>query len=98
MSFMQLIEFETTNIDEIRQLEERWYAQTAGRRTVRCQTLARDRANPNRYVAIVEFDSYEEAKRNSELPETTATAKAQQALCRGPLSYTDLDVIEVWVD
>jgi quinol monooxygenase YgiN len=95
MSFVQIIQFETTKIDEIRRLDEEWYAKTAGRRTVRREILTRDRSNPDRYMAIVEFDSYEEAMRNSQLPETTAIADAYQALCDGPVTYVDLDVIEV---
>jgi hypothetical protein len=95
VSFVQIIQFETTKIDEIRQLDEEWYANTAGRRTVRREILTRDRSNPDRYMAIVEFDSYEEAMRNSQLPETTAIADAYQALCDGPVTFVDLDVIEV---
>jgi hypothetical protein len=94
MSFVQIIQFETTRIDEIRKLDEEWYAKTAGRRTVRRELLTRDRANPDRYTAIVEFDSYEEAMRNSELPETTEIAKAYQALCDGTVTFIDLDVID----
>jgi quinol monooxygenase YgiN len=95
MSFVQIIQFETTKIDEIRQLDEEWYASTAGRRTVRREILTRDRSNPDRYTAIVEFDSYEEAMRNSQLPETSAIATAYEALSSGPVTFLDLDVIEV---
>ncbi|MGH3983391.1 MAG: hypothetical protein ACRDST_12075 [Pseudonocardiaceae bacterium] len=95
MSFVQIIQFETTKIDEIRQLDEEWYAKTADHRTVRREILTRDRANPDRYMAIVEFDSYEEAMRNSQLPETTAIANAMEALCSGPVTFIDLDVIDV---
>jgi quinol monooxygenase YgiN len=95
MSFVQIIQFETTKIDEIRQLDEEWYTKTAGHHTVRREILTRDRSNPDRYMAIVEFDSYEEAMRNSELPETTAIANAYQALCSEPPTFINLDVIEV---
>jgi hypothetical protein len=61
---------------------------------VRRDLLTRDRANPDRYTAIAEFDSYEEAMRNSELPETTEVAKAYQALCDGPVTFIDLDIID----
>jgi hypothetical protein len=94
MSFVQIIQFETKKIDEIRKLDEEWYAKTAGHRTVRREILTRDRSNPDRYMAIVEFDSYDEAMRNSELPETTAVAKAYEELCNGPVTFIDLDVIE----
>ncbi|MCA1836597.1 MAG: hypothetical protein LC721_09835, partial [Actinobacteria bacterium] len=95
MSFVQIIQFETTKIDEIRKLDEEWYTKTAGRRTVRREILTHDRSNPDRYMAIVEFDSYEEAMRNSELPETAEIANAYQALCSGPVTFIDLDVIDV---
>jgi len=94
MSFVQIVQFETTKFDEIRQLHEEWYAKTAGRRTVRRDTDTRDRANPDRYLAIVEFDSYEEAMRNSELPETAEFAKKFEALCNGPVTFIDLDVLD----
>jgi hypothetical protein len=83
MSFVQIIQFETTEIDEIRQLDEEWYAKTAGHRTVRREILTRDRSNPDRYMAIVEFDSYKEAMRNSQLPETTAIANAYERCAVG---------------
>jgi hypothetical protein len=95
MSFVQIMQFETTKIDEIRRLEDEWYAKTAGRRTLRRETVTRDRSNPDRYVVIAEFDSYEEAMRNSELPETTTIANAYESLCTGPVTFIDLDVIEV---
>ncbi|MDQ4093111.1 MAG: hypothetical protein M3143_06830 [Actinomycetota bacterium] len=46
-------------------------------------------------MVIAEFDSYEEAMRNSELPETTEIASAYETLCTGPVTFIDLDVVEV---
>jgi len=92
MSFVQIIQFETTKIDEIRQLDEEWYTKTAGHRTVRREILTRDRSNPDRYMAIVEFDSYEEAMANSSREDTEEMAGRIAALCDNVRFY-NLDVI-----
>lgn len=44
---------------------------------------------------IVEFPSYEEAMRNSEMPETQRMAEQMAKLCNGPVEFLDLDVVEV---
>lgn len=98
MSFVQTIEYETTQPDEIIRLGREWLQATEGRRTIRRASVVRDRANPDRYMHIVEFDSHEEAMRNSELPETSTLAEKMTALCKGPVTYTDLDVVEVIKD
>ena len=53
---------------------------------------AQDRDRPNTYVQIVEFPSYEEAMRNSELPETGEIAGRLAELCDGPPTFRNLDV------
>lgn len=54
---------------------------------------ARDQSNPNHYVEIVEFPSYEEAMRNNALPETQQIAERMQRLCTRPIAYVDLDEV-----
>jgi hypothetical protein len=93
MAFMQLIEFETDNYDEIKKLEDEYFTATAGKRTVRNSYVGRDRANPNKYVVAVLFDSYEAAMENSNLPETGEFAAKQQAVATN-VSFRDLDVID----
>jgi quinol monooxygenase YgiN len=94
MAFIQIIDLTTTKFEEVQRLEREWEAATEGRRTLRRETVCRDHANPNHYVIIAEFASPEDAQRNSELPETAATAEKMAALCDGPVQFTDLEVIE----
>ncbi|MFI7359324.1 hypothetical protein ACIBTP_36005 [Streptomyces avidinii] len=95
MKFAQIIDFETQRIDEVRDLlrtyEEQARAQgRSGAPTAR--TLLRDRANPNRYLAVVEFESHEAAMANSSAPETGELAAQLSALMTRPTVYTDCDV------
>ena len=94
MAFVQTIEFSTTRIDEMRQLLEEFKAATEGKRAVVRALLCADRDQPDRYVNIVEFESYEEAMRNSEMPETTQFAEQMAKLCDGPPTFRNLDVQE----
>ncbi|MFK8910237.1 hypothetical protein [Streptomyces sp. YS-3] len=97
MKFAQIIDFETERADEmrelIRQYEER--ARSEGRKLGPThRTLLRDRSNPNRYLAVVEFDSYEEAMANSDAPETSELAQRLAGLSTRPPVFTDCDVEE----
>ncbi len=98
MAFIQLVEFTTTNTDQIRQLGEQFRRDTEGKRTNLRSMICADRDIPNRYVVVAEFPSYEEAMVNSELPETQAFAAAMSELIEGPPSYRNLDVVETWVE
>lgn len=92
MAFVQIMEFTTTDIDAVRKLDDEWLAATEGKRTARREILTRDRNNPDRYLTIVFFDSYESAMQNSQLPETDAFAAKYQAATNS-LVFHDLDVL-----
>ncbi|WP_030293265.1 putative quinol monooxygenase [Streptomyces katrae] len=97
MKFAQIIDFETERIDEVRDLlrayEER--ARSAGRTgTPVSRTLLKDRANPNRYLAVVQFESHEAAMANSNAPETNELAQQLSALMTRPPVYTDCDIAD----
>ena len=66
MKFVQIIDFETERIDEMRQLAEEAERRYAGRRTPDHRYVLKDRNKPNHYLVLIEFDSYEEAMRNSD--------------------------------
>lgn len=68
MEFIQVIEFNTSRIDEFNAALDEWLTQTAGQRTATRGTQTMDRDQPNTYVQIIEFPSYEEAMANSNLP------------------------------
>ena len=54
-----------------------------------------DRDQSNRYLVIAEFDSYEAAMENSNLPETEELADRMRELADGPATFHNLEVIEV---
>ena len=94
MAFVQIIEFNSADIDSVRQLDEEWEQATEGQRTARRALVARDRNHPGRYFTIVFFDSYESAMENSRLPQTQAFAEKHAALTDGPATFYDLDIID----
>lgn len=94
MAFVQIIEMRTQNYDDLIALEHEWRAATAGRRTIRRTIVGRDRKDPERYLVLAFFDSYESAMENSNLPETGAFGERQAGLLDGPMEFTDLDVVE----
>ena len=94
MPFVQIIEYRTSRIDEIRQLSDRWRDETAGVRTPTRSVLGSDGARAGTYVLIVEFPSREDAERNSALPATAELADSIAKLCDEPPTFRDLDVIE----
>jgi quinol monooxygenase YgiN len=94
MAFVQMIEFSTTRQDEIRALVDDYRASTEGARSTGQGMVCADRDQPNRFVTIVEFESYEAAMKNSELPETAAMAAKMAELCDGPPTFRNLDVVD----
>jgi quinol monooxygenase YgiN len=94
MTFVQIIEFKTSKIDEVRKLEREWQAATEGKRTATRGMICEDRDNRGRYFVIAEFPSYEAAMKNSDLPETSEFAQKQMALADGPPTFYNLDVLQ----
>lgn len=94
MSFVQIMEMRTKNVEEIQSLQREWEQATEGKRTLRRAVVGRDRNDPDRYLIMAFFDSYESAMTNSNLPETSELGQKQAALVDGPIQFTDLDVID----
>jgi hypothetical protein len=92
VEFVQIIEFNTDDIDAVQAIDQEWLARTEGKRTARRQIMTRDRNNPDRYLAVVFFDSYESAMANSNLPETQALAEKYTKATKNAV-FHDLDVI-----
>jgi hypothetical protein len=93
MGFIQIIEYKTTKIDEVNAALEGFLEKTAGTRTVTRGLQTRDRDNEGTYLQIVEFPSFDDAMKNSELPETGEFAAKLAALCDGPPIFRNLDVM-----
>ena len=91
MKFVQLIEFSSSRIDELRELGREAPGTSTGDAT---GMVCADRDNPGRYVIIVQFPSYEEAMENSQRPETSEFAARMSELMDGPPTYRNLDVRE----
>ena len=93
MSFIQIIDFDAANYDEMQAAVDEYRKATEGKRTTARARTGKDRDRENHYVTIVEFPSYEDAMRNNELPETAALAEKMQKLASGPPKFLNLDVV-----
>jgi quinol monooxygenase YgiN len=93
MSFIQIIEYKTTRIDEFNAALDAWLEKTRDKRAATRGVQTRDRDAADTYVQIVEFPSYEDAMANSNLPETSEFAAQLTALCDGPPTFRNLDVM-----
>jgi hypothetical protein len=92
--FVQLIEFQTTRIDEVRALERQWRDVTEGAGTATSMSVTKDRDRHNRYVWMIEFPSHEHAARSDELEETRYIAEQLMKLADGPAVFRNLDVLD----
>ena len=93
MTFVQIIDCRTSRFDDINRLMDTWVEQTRGKRTATHAVVGRDHSDASHYIEIVEFPSYEEAMRNSGLPETDKIFQEMVALCDEMPTFTDLDVV-----
>jgi hypothetical protein len=97
-AFVQIIELQTSRIDEIEALLDSMRARREGqggpgpRRAV----IAADRDRPGRYLNVIEFDSYESAMENSRRPDTSEFANQLAKLCDAPPTFRNLDVRRAW--
>jgi hypothetical protein len=91
--FIQIIEYRTSKPDEVNQTMNEW-SEAAGAKTkaVRSATT-QDRDAQGTYLQIVEFPSYEQAMRNSDMPETQSFSDRFAKLCDGPPTFRNLDVV-----
>ncbi|WP_354639584.1 ester cyclase [Kitasatospora camelliae] len=93
MTFVQIVECKTDRVEDLNSLMDSWAEQTEGKRTATHTIMGTDRDNARHVVEIVEFPSYEEAMRNSGLPETDRIFHEMVALCDEPPTFTNLDVV-----
>ncbi|MBD0844544.1 hypothetical protein [Streptomyces sp. TRM68416] len=95
MKFVQIIDFTTERLDEMEQLLEDASRRTAGQEGgPQHRILLKDRDTPGRYLAVIEFASYEEAMRNNENPETTKLSEQLMALCTQEPRFTNCDLLD----
>ncbi len=94
MAFIQIIDFRTKRFDEGRKHVDEYLAKTEGRRTSGRGITCQDRDDPEHYINIIFFESYEEAMKNSELPETGELAGKLAELGEGEPKFLNLEVVE----
>lgn len=89
--FFQIIEWKTSRYDEVEQLNDEWRKRfpTMGPSRI---VVGADRDNAGSYMTVVEFDSYEDAMKNSADPATSEFAEKMGKLCDGPPTFHNLDV------
>lgn len=92
--FVQIIEIKTSRIDEVDALIEEMRAGGGPMPMVRA-TMTADRDQPDRYLSVLEFESYEAAMENSNRPETAEVAGRMASLCDEPPKFRNLDVRRV---
>jgi hypothetical protein len=92
--FVQIIEWKTSKIDEVQELNEEWRDRFPDMGPARV-LVAGDRDNEGSYVTVVEFESYEAAMKNSADPATSEFAERMAELCDGPPVFRNLDVTRV---
>ncbi|MEY9876489.1 2-polyprenyl-3-methyl-5-hydroxy-6-metoxy-1,4-benzoquinol methylase [Streptacidiphilus sp. MAP12-33] len=92
MTFVQVIEYETKDEDRVDRIMDQWLRLTQGKRTAHHSTMGKDRDKPSHFMQIVEFPSYEEAMRNSDLPETRQLADEMREACDGDPRFVNLEV------
>lgn len=95
MKFVQIMEVTTDKFDEFEALHEQWLAATEGERTTELEWVLRDREDPNRYVIVVQFPSFEEAMKNNDLPATAEIARQMNELAVTPTVFRNLDLVRI---
>lgn len=92
-AFVQLVEMSTSRFDEMQKYNEEWRERNPDR-LLDWSIVGRDRDDPGKYVAIVHFESYDVAMKNSNDPRTAEYAAKMEELSDGPVTFRNLDVVE----
>ena len=98
MKFIQMIEYKTSQPEEVSAATDEFLAQTEGKRAAGNGYICRHREKDDHYVNVIVFPSYAEAMRNNQLPETQAFAEKMTKLCDGDVTFHNLDVVRAMDD
>jgi hypothetical protein len=93
MKFTQLIEFQTSRIDEVSALMKQWRDAEGDDAPDSVGQMCKDRDRPDTYVAIVTFDSWDDAQRNNKRPLTQEYSAKLTALSES-VEFRNLDVVQ----
>ena len=97
--FVQIIEYQTSRIDEVAALATEFREQMAkvqGGPKPLGGTITADKDRPGYYLSLVEFDSYEAAMEASNRPETQEFFGRLAKLMDGPPKFYNLEVVQTW--
>ena len=90
--FIQLIEFETTDVEAVQQAVLKFRDEHPGVMTFTTSRVVEDRDKPGTYISIVEFDSYEEAMKQSTDPALSEFAQSTGSQLMANRRFRNLDV------
>ena len=93
--FIQLVEFEATDIDAVAVALERFRDEHPGVLTASASTIVEDRDRPGTYISIVEFPSHEIAMEQQSNPATSEFSASLAKVMSGPPRFRNLDVHSV---
>jgi len=96
--FVQIMEFETSKIDEVEAFARRMQDERGDALLSTRATVTEDRDRPGTYLVIVEFNSYDEAMKNSNDPATEKYAAEMSGLIGGSPRFRNLDVRTVLLE
>lgn len=90
-AFVQLVEFQTSDVEELKNALAQFRAENPGVITALKTTIIEDRDRPGTYIAVNEFESYERAMEQSNHPLTSKFAELMGERMEGR-SFRNLDV------
>jgi len=93
--FVQIMEIKTSRIDELDALVNKMWEERRNDLLSSRSIIAADRDRAGYDFAIIEFNSHEEAMKNSNDPATSEFAKQMGALLDGPPKFYNLDIRQV---
>lgn len=99
MGFVQILEYQTSRIEELEALAREFREQSANTPGVAKPlrgTITADTERPGYYLSIIEFESQEVAMEASNRPETQEFFGRMSGLMEGPPKFYNLDVVETW--
>ncbi|HVF13011.1 MAG TPA: hypothetical protein VM942_00360, partial [Acidimicrobiales bacterium] len=90
---------QTSKPEEMQALSDEWRAKRAAEGGGPAQVFAgKDRDRENVYLTIVRFPSYEAAMENSQREDTNELSAKMGALCDGPPTFRNIDVLMQFPD
>lgn len=99
MAFIQIVEYQTSQIEELQALGKEFReqaAQTEGVAKPIRGWITADTETPGRYLSLIEFESAEAAREASNRPETQEFFGRLSKFMDGPPKFYNLNVMETW--